>query len=998
MKVRNPARVSFGNNLKQETRRLLPNLMPITGLVFVLMACFEWVKAILFPDIPIWQSSLASILFATVIAAVGAHHVFRRGQPMQAILFQGMLDAIPYPVFYKDRIGSYQECNKAFTALVGCEREDIIGKSVFDLAPGTLAELCFKKHPELIDDPGSLVYETRVECADGTLRDVVHYAAPFWTADGTPGGLVGVIVDISDLKRAEEFARHEDAKLFAMISGMDEGVVFADADNTIVELNEWFARFVNRDRQELIGKSIEAFHSGEVLENMTRIISGFRREMGSGPVAIQRAVGNMEVILRVQPIYRENCYEGVLLNVINVTDLVQARRKAEEADVAKSEFLANMSHEIRTPMNAIIGMTDLALDTGLNEEQQEYVEVIKSSAYALLTLINDILDFSKIESKKLSLDRIDFNLPETVGDALRSLAVKAHQKGLELAYQINPDVPQTLIGDPGRLRQVIVNLVGNALKFTEQGEVIMLVEKEYEAGRETRLRFTVSDTGKGIAPDNLSIIFEPFQQGDGTATRKYGGTGLGLSITRHLVELMGGHIRVESKLGKGTVFEFSGSFARSAEPPSRKMLSLDLLDLMDLPVLIVDDNAANRRILQTILTNWHMKPTPANSGKTALDELRKAREADSPFAIVIMDVLMPEMDGFLVAEQMLKSSELDGAIIMMLTSAGQRGDAARCRQLGISAYLTKPVMESELLDAIMNVLAMRGEKQSNRPLVTRHTLREPLTPPPATSSRPVRILLVEDNLINRQLAVRVLEKLGHTVVVAGNGKEAVEISGANRFDLILMDIQMPEMDGLEATRMIRAREEQTGCHTPIVAITAHAMKGDREKCLAAGMDDYISKPINTNELYEIIEKCIATPETIESGSTHRQPRERPGPAEDVFDVSKALEMVGDDRELLLELAGLLLKSMPEHLGRIREAISCGDIRALEQSAHSLKGAAGNFGAARFVASADRLERIAREGQLSKAPEAFLELQRESEHLESAIKQGLAELQSEDSNR
>ncbi len=356
---------------------------------------------------------------------------------------------------------------------------------------------------------------------------MVHYAAPFWTADGTPGGLVGVIVDISDLKRAEEFARHEDAKLFAMISGMDEGVVFADADNTIVELNEWFARFVNRDRQELIGKSIEAFHSGEVLENVTRIISGFRREMGSGPVAIQRAVGNMEVILRVQPIYRENCYEGVLLNVINVTDLVQARRKAEEADVAKSEFLANMSHEIRTPMNAIIGMTDLALDTGLNEEQQEYVEVIKSSAYALLTLINDILDFSKIESKKLSLDRIDFNLPETVGDALRSLAVKAHQKGLELAYQINPDVPQTLIGDPGRLRQVIVNLVGNALKFTEQGEVIMLVEKEYEAGRETRLRFTVSDTGKGIAPDNLSIIFEPFQQGDGTATRKYGGTGLG---------------------------------------------------------------------------------------------------------------------------------------------------------------------------------------------------------------------------------------------------------------------------------------------------------------------------------------------------------------------------------------------------------------------------------------------------------------------------------------
>jgi two-component system sensor histidine kinase/response regulator len=654
-----------------------------------------------------------------------------------------------------------------------------------------------------------------------------------------------------DLERRVE---ERTSYLNALIENSPLAIMVSDSAEKIQLCNPAFEQLFQYSRAEIIGRPADGLLADPNLLAEARSIS--RGTLGGTPVTLvtqrmRKDRSMVDVELHGVPLV----VNGGVVGSLRIYQDISVRKRAEEAlqkakeaaeasSRAKSEFLANMSHEIRTPMNGIMGMTELVLDTELDSEQRQYLKMAKSSADALLSLINDILDFSKIEAGKLEIEAIDFNLADLIGDTMKALSIRADQKGLELVYELQPELPDALVGDPGRLRQVIVNLVGNAIKFTETGEAVLYVQADSRADDEIQLHFTVSDTGIGIPLEKQSAIFEAFTQADGSMSRTYGGTGLGLTISARLVALMSGRIWVESEAGKGSRFHFTARFGLQ-KSPGRTVVPRNSAILRDMRVLIVDDNATNRQILLHMLANWRSQPAAVESGAKAIVCLREAYSSGTNFPLILLDAQMPEMDGFALAECIKRNPEWGSATIMMLSSAGQRGDAKRCREIGVAAYLTKPVRQGELLDAILTALGTKQIKEaSTAPLVTRHSLRE--------AGNHLSILLAEDNAVNRLLAVRLLEKRGHTVTVAGNGKEALAALEQQSFDLVLMDVQMPEMDGFEATAAIREKEKHSGSHLPVIAMTAHAMVGDRERCLAAGMDDYITKPIRTDELSSLL--------------------------------------------------------------------------------------------------------------------------------------------------
>jgi len=952
-------------------------------------------------------SLLSTLMFAVVWLLV---HGRRRARDYAVQLitqiresearFRSMADASPTLIWTYDVDDERFWFNHPWYVFIGGAPGDDGHALLFDSVHPDDVETQRKKTAQALNEHIPFRYECRLRRHDGKYRRMLAMGVPRFDEQNRFVGLVASCIDITEQKEAMELVLREQAFVKGLINAAPEPIFFKDAGLRFLGCNHACEALLGMTEVEIRGRMNSDLMPPEISHKLDAqdaevMLSGETRFFQDWMIYPNGRHAIFETTLT--PLRLPDGTTGALIGILHdqtaamesANALRQAKRDAEAASEAKSLFLANMSHEIRTPMNGILGMSELLLDTRLDKEQREYLHMLKGSAENLLTVINDILDFSKIESGMLDIEAVDFSLAMAMEECLQAISLQAFRKGLELTCEIDNRVPDVLVGDPVRLRQVLLNLIGNAIKFTGEGEVDVTVDIERQDEDQMCLHFAVRDTGVGIAEDRMRDIFDAFAQADASTTRKYGGTGLGLSICRRLVELMGGHIWVESRVGLGSTFHFTTSFASGQEsllPQSARPGAG--IDLDGMSVLVADDNATNRRILENTLRLWGMNPTMVNDGKSALTALRATRDAGGAFGLMVLDVNMPGINGFGVVEQVIVDPVLSATPILLLTSGTEMDEMARCRQMGVASCLTKPVSRERLYEAVQNALlrlpstsdqAARDEEGLGEMAAVQVSLEE--------AGGRQHVLLAEDNLVNQKHVMTVLKKRGHRVTVVENGLLAVQATQSQCFDCVLMDVQMPVMGGYEATRMIRAHEAATGqVHVPIIALTANAMSGDVEKCLEAGMDFYLSKPVNSKRLFEVVEK-LALQQVPARVDVAEQP-EASGTGS--VDVSSLMAQTDGDVHLAADLAQMVLAELDGRLDSVVVAVEARDGAALEDAAHALKGMIGVFSKGRSFEAARELNAAAKANDFSRTGPLCRQLQEGAvvlrQELESLVQQ------------
>ena len=890
-----------------------------------------------------------------------------------------------------DREMGYLLYSRKWVSLYRLECEALGGRVHYDIVPER-ASYWREIHQRALRGE-KVCGEDTIRLRNGRVECIEWECRPWNHSSGDIGGVFVSCDVVTQRKTAEEELRQIEERFKNSFDSAAIGMALVDTDGRWLQVNQSLCNILGFTEGELLSTT---FHELTHPEDLYSGLGELRRLIGGEiPYCQQekryfhkdgRVVWVQLSISHVRDIDGQALY--LIFQVQDITEskkhreaLQEAKELAEQANTAKSQFLANMSHEIRTPIHTSIGMTELALDTDLTEEQSKYLKAVRRSATSLLAIVNDILDFSKVEAGKLEIDPIDFKLRSCLTDIVESFEVEARKRNLKIESDVKVDVPDAHVGDPGRLRQIIVNLIGNAVRFTETGGIWIGVELDPRDPDGSQLHFSVKDTGIGIPPDKQNEIFEAFCQADGSTTRKYGGTGLGLSISQQLVGLMGGRIWLESEQGKGSTFHFTVRFGKATQPLDSDDRETSAESLTGLKALVVVGASTDEPRLIDLLGGWKMETSLAGDAESAMELLRATKERAEPFDLVFCEVNLADQSSFEVAKRIQQCPGVTRAVLL-ITSSGQRGDAEKCKKLGISAYLARPFKAEDLLEAVVEALeVLRGDM---RPLVTRHSVRDKRTAP----ARRLNVLLVEDSDLSRELAICLLDKWGHTVDVATNGREAVAAAAGKKFDIILMDMQMPVMDGVEAARAIRELEAARDCHTPILAMTANVLKNDTDKCLEAGMDGYLCKPVMPEDLLSAIESMTAKgtevedgEETSDDGKDERARESEAGASRDLkpaVDIEAAREALGSYAEFLPRLVKVALTEYPKHLDELQSAISAEESEVVRRAAHTLKSSAAQLGGSGVHQLAAELEDMGRKGELDSASEKLGKLEIELE--------------------